>query len=70
MCTKKEKSRIINVSPCLKLILVDSQQCYRRDRTSYRLADLVTADRKSVSSLESCASLCANRASCNSLSFK
>ena len=48
----------------------ESQQCHRRARTSYRLADLVTADRRTAASLAACAALCANRASCNSLSYR
>ena len=45
-------------------------ECYRRDRVSYRLADLVTADRRTTNSLESCSKMCADRASCNSLSYR
>ena len=48
----------------------ESQQCHRRARISYRLADLVTADRRTAASLAACAALCANRASCNSLSYR
>ena len=51
-------------------MLPESQQCHRRARTSYRLADLVTADRRTAASLAACAALCANRASCNSLSYR
>ena len=54
----------------LHAVLPESQQCHRRARTSYRLADLVTADRRTAASLAACAALCANRASCNSLSYR
>ena len=54
----------------LHAMLPESQQCHRRARTSYRLADLVTADRRTAASLAACAALCANRASCNSLSYR